>query len=102
MSGDTIIRGYVNIAGNHIEMDINRLNERMNYPLSLLYRTGPAEFNISMRALCKKKGGKLNENELIVNGSPVEVNSEKDVFDALGLVYQDPSHRTKYLEYARI
>lgn len=95
VSGDTIIRGFI----NGIEMDINRINDKMSYPLSLLYRTGPAKMNIAMRARAKSMDGKLNENELILHGEKVEVNSEEDVFRALGLVYQSPENRSGNLRY---
>ena len=80
MSGDTVIRGTC----DGIEMDINRLSEEMNYYLELVYRTGPREHNISMRALAKRLGGTLSEKELVVHGKNIKVNSEKDVYQALG------------------
>lgn len=95
MAGDTIIRGFC----NGIEMDINRLTENMNYFLALEYRTGPQEHNIAMRALAKKLHGSLSENELVVNGRNIRVTSEKDIYDALGVVYQDPQHRSKELKF---
>jgi CxxC motif-containing protein len=97
MAGDTIIRGFI----NGIEMDINRLSENMNYYLALEYRTGPSEHNIAMRALAKKLNGSLSENELVVEGRNIKVTSEKDIYDALGVVYQDPTKRTDNLQFTK-
>lgn len=97
MAGDSIIRGYC----DGIEMDINRLTEGMNYYLALEYRTGPMEHNLAMRSLAKKLYGSLSENELVVYGKNIRVTSEKDIYDALGVVYQEPTRRSKVLKFTK-
>lgn len=97
MAGDNIIRGVC----DGIEMDINRLSERMNYYLALEYRTGPFEHNIAMRRLAQARHGSLSENELIVEGRNIRVTSERDIYDALGVEYQEPENRSEHLKYVQ-
>lgn len=97
MAGDSIIRGFC----DGIEMDINRLTEGMNYYLALEYRTGPMEHNVAMRSLAKKLYGSLSENELVVYGHNMKVSSEKDIYDALGVEYQEPEKRSRELKYLK-
>ena len=94
MSGDTIIRGKC----DGIEMDINRLSEDMNYFLELNYRTGPQKHNIALRALAKKLNGSLSEKELVVEGQNIRVTSERDIYKALGVEYQEPKDRSADLK----
>lgn len=53
----------------------------------LLYLTGPFEFNIKIRAHAKGMGLKLNEKGLWRGEERVASETEKDIFDALGLLY---------------
>ncbi|XP_062435762.1 DNA polymerase lambda [Rhea pennata] len=75
------------------------------FACALLYFTGSAHFNRSMRALAKTKGMSLSEHALssaVVRGrGGVKVGSghilptptERDVFIQLGLPYREPSER---------
>ncbi|XP_068805933.1 DNA polymerase lambda isoform X2 [Struthio camelus] len=75
------------------------------FACALLYFTGSAHFNCSMRALAKTKGMSLSEHALssaVVRGpGGVKVGSghilptptERDVFVQLGLPYREPSER---------
>ncbi|XP_027623192.1 DNA polymerase lambda isoform X2 [Tupaia chinensis] len=72
---------------------------------ALLYFTGSAHFNRSMRALAKTKGMSLSEHALstAVNrnsrgvklgpGRALPTPTEKDVFSLLGLPYREPAER---------
>lgn len=94
ITGPALIRGDL----DGIPLDINRLAENMNYYLALEYRTGPMEHNVAMRRLAISKNGHLSENELIVEGKNIRVSSERDIYDALGVEYQDPTKRSENLK----
>ncbi|XP_044293103.1 DNA polymerase lambda isoform X2 [Varanus komodoensis] len=75
------------------------------FACALLYFTGSAHFNRSMRALAKTKGMSLSEHALstgvvrrpgglkAVPGLPLLTRTEKDVFMHLGLPYREPHER---------
>ncbi|XP_007909582.1 DNA polymerase lambda [Callorhinchus milii] len=71
---------------------------------ALLYFTGSAHFNRSMRALAKTKQMSLSEHSLnrdvlrsgatkISRGLPLSTPTERDVFQCLGLPYREPHER---------
>ena len=65
-----------------------------SYYSAILYFTGPAEFNKRMRRLAISMGYSLSEYGLTdENGKFIKVNSEKDIFDALGMEYIPPEKR---------
>jgi len=68
-----------------------------SYYAALLHLTGSGNFNRKMRLLAGNLGYKLNEYGLfkIKNGkmARVKVNSEKDIFDELGMDYIEPKDR---------
>ncbi|KAK4821517.1 hypothetical protein QYF61_021920, partial [Mycteria americana] len=75
------------------------------FACSLLYFTGSAHFNRSMRALAKTKGMRLSEHALstavvrgpggvkVASGRTLPTPTERDVFIQLGLPYREPSER---------
>ena len=67
------------------------------YWYTILYFTGSDVFNVSMRRHALTKGYSLSEHGLkrVREGVPVPpaMNSEKDIFDFLGLVYVKPEDR---------
>ncbi|KAM9064991.1 DNA polymerase lambda isoform 2-T3 [Sarcophilus harrisii] len=75
------------------------------FACALLYFTGSAYFNRSMRALAKTKGMSLSERSLytavvrdgrglkVGPGRALPTPTEKDVFRLLGLPYREPSER---------
>jgi DNA polymerase beta len=67
------------------------------YYYTLLYFTGSKQFNVAMRGYALKKGWSLNQNGLervnAIGPGPGVINSEKDIFDFLGLVYVKPENR---------
>ncbi|XP_068954876.1 DNA polymerase lambda isoform X2 [Petaurus breviceps papuanus] len=75
------------------------------FACALLYFTGSAYFNRSMRALAKTKGMSLSEHALstavvrdghgtkVGPGRALPTPTEKDVFRLLGLPYREPSER---------
>lgn len=69
-----------------------------SYYTALLYFTGPGEFNMRMRQLAISQNYMLNEYGLfVVEGKEkikrIKINSEKEVFDILGMEYLDPEKR---------
>lgn len=80
--------------------DIRRIDIRFipyeSYYTALLYFTGPAEFNKKMRRVAETMNYKLNEYGLYKNKSPNKsfiINSEKKIFDLLGMEYVSPEFR---------
>ncbi|XP_007938125.1 DNA polymerase lambda [Orycteropus afer afer] len=75
------------------------------FACALLYFTGSAHFNRSMRALAKTKGMSLSEHSLRMGvvrdthglkvgpGQVLPTPTEKDVFRLLGLPYREPAER---------
>jgi DNA polymerase/3'-5' exonuclease PolX len=67
------------------------------YWYTILYFTGSDVFNVSMRRHALTKGYSLSEHGLkrVRDGVPVPpaMNSEKDIFDFLGLAYVEPTSR---------
>lgn len=74
------------------------------FACALLYFTGSAHFNRSMRALAKTKHMSLSEHSLncavvrqrgvkLVVGTPLHTPTENDVFKQLGIPYREPRER---------
>lgn len=77
-------------------LDIRLVNLKSFFP-AYLYFTGSYEFNERMRGIAKKQKYKLNEYGLYKLDGDKEINiqiySEKDVFDILGMDYLEPKDR---------
>ena len=78
----------------HRRIDI-KVYEKSFFPFAILYFTGSAYFNRSMRLFAKKKGYHLSDKELSdrITGVKIPCNSEEDIFKALALKYQKPEER---------
>lgn len=74
------------------------------FACALMYFTGSAHFNRSMRALAKTKSMSLSEHSLnrgvvrrgnlkVHGGTPLPTLTEKDVFSLLGIPYREPHER---------
>ncbi|KAM4750023.1 DNA polymerase lambda [Anableps anableps] len=74
------------------------------FACSLMYFTGSAHFNRSMRALAKTKNMSLSEHSLnkdvvrqgnlkVHGGTPLPTPTEKDVFSLLGIPFRPPQER---------
>ncbi|GLD60942.1 DNA polymerase lambda [Lates japonicus] len=74
------------------------------FACALMYFTGSAHFNRSMRALAKTKKMSLSEHSLnkdvvrqgslkVYGGTPLSTLTEKDVFSLLGIPYREPHER---------
>lgn len=63
---------------------------------TILYFTGPADFNIKYRWMAKKRGMKLNEYGLFDRKTDAYIAgaTEQDIYDALKRPFRDPDQRT--------
>ncbi len=86
-----IIEGHTK---KYIKVDIFRTLPENRIPM-LTYSTGSKNFNIKMRSIAKRHGYMLNQMGLYRNGEevPVWLETEKDLFDALGMKYLEPHQR---------
>ena len=70
---------------------------KKEYPFAVLYFTGDAAFNVSMRHYCLGKGLSLSEHGIKdeKSGEFVDTNveNEKDIFEYIGLEYVEPQNR---------
>lgn len=91
---DTFYMGYCKFENNPIRRIDIRLMPLDSYYTALLYFTGPKQFNISMRKYAKKMGYHLSDRELTnIDGITFSINSEKNIFDILGIQYVEPRFR---------
>lgn len=84
-------KSYI-VDGVPIDIFIVRENE---YPYAMLHFTGPASYNIRIRALCKKNGLTLNQYGLFRGDKKLELNikTESDLQQYLGITVRSPSNR---------
>ena len=68
---------------------------RRSLPFAVLHFTGNADFNRRVRLMAKRKGCRLNDLGLTdAEGKLMELKSEEEIFQALGLQYLPPEQRT--------
>jgi DNA polymerase/3'-5' exonuclease PolX len=103
--GTTKYMGVSRLSKKHKGRRIDiRFVARNDYAPALLYFTGSKTFNQKMRAEALKKGYTINEygiyklkkkngNFIHKKGEKVDVKSEKDIFDLVGMEYLEPEER---------
>jgi DNA polymerase/3'-5' exonuclease PolX len=66
-----------------------------SYYSAILYFTGSGDFNAKMRNKAKQQGYTLNEYGLFYqdSGKKININSEKDIFEKIGMEYISPPNR---------
>jgi len=90
---ETKFMGLCKYKNNEIRrIDIRYVNIESFFP-AYLYFTGSYEFNERMRGIAKRQGYKLNEYGLYKQDKNIQIYSEKDVFDILGMNYLEPNER---------
>ena len=89
---DYVKTKYSFISNNYYIVDI-RFVDIEDYYTTLLHMTGSKLFNINLRKKAKLLGYKLNEYGLYKNDNKIKINSEKDIFEKLGLSYIKPNDR---------
>jgi DNA polymerase/3'-5' exonuclease PolX len=81
----------------YLDNPIRRLDIRLvpleSFFTAYLYFTGSYEFNERMRGIAKRQGYKLNEYGLYKDSKKIQIYSEQDVFDILGMKYLSPNER---------
>ncbi|XP_068901143.1 DNA polymerase beta-like [Tenebrio molitor] len=99
--GDTKFMGACRLDGDSVtrRLDI-RLTPFDQYYCAVLYFTGSDMFNKEMRAHALEMGFTLNEYSLRpvgstgVPGEPVEIHSEREIFECIGYPYKSPEERS--------
>ncbi len=78
--------------GSVVQIDIFASD---NIPVALMHYTGSKMFNIKTRAAAKKKGYKINQYGVFATktNKKMDIRSEKDIFDLLGIKYLQPHER---------
>lgn len=97
--GPTKFMGIFRLSELHNGHRIDiRLIESGQYGAALMYFTGSQRFNILMRQRAIELGMTLNEYGLFyTDGTPIPVNTEEDIFNALRVAPIPPVQRTKTL-----
>ena len=85
--------GFCKYLNNPIRRIDIRLLPLQSFFTGYLYFTGSYEFNERMRGIAKRQGYKLNEYGLYKGNKFIQIYSEKDVFDILGMKYLNPEER---------
>ena len=89
--------GYCKLGSNPIRRIDIRYIPFDSYSTAILYFTGSGPFNKKMRRLAEQLGYLLNEYGLYkldgLKKIRIRIESEKDVFDELGMEYLEPSQR---------
>lgn len=95
-SGDKLIRM---IAPSGVQFDLYSVSDSSFYCM-MAYLTGPSEYNIGMRAIARRKGYKLNQDNLIKlgTGEQIEIDSEEKLFNLLGCSYIEPRDRISFYD----
>ena len=77
---------------NGVQVDLY-ITTPQSFGATLLYATGPKAFNLRMRAKAKDRGWKLSRWGLWDGDELLEGESEKAIFDKLGMPYLKPENR---------
>ncbi len=88
--------GYCKFNNKIYRIDI-RFFDNVSYPSALLYFTGPKELNTLMRRKAKALGLLLNEYGLYKNKKRLNMKTEKDIFDELGMKYLKENERSNFI-----
>jgi hypothetical protein len=93
--GNVTEKGSEQVSANikGVKVDVIFSNEE-EWPTQLLYLTGPAGSNIGKRKIAKDKGWRLSQHGLFdAQGKRMNIKTEKDVYDKLGIDYRSPEQR---------
>lgn len=93
--------GFCKYKNNPVRRIDIRMIPYKSLPTAMLYFTGPYELNQVMRSAAKKRNMLLNEYGLYTLGeeeirTPLKIESEKDVFEILGMKYLTPEERENF------
>ena len=93
-SGNSVIKAFVPCQNGLFQVDFYRAKPS-TFGIHLLVRTGSAEHNMWLAAYAISKGMRIRYSSegLLKEGSVIAGETEKGVFEALGLPYPLPSER---------
>jgi DNA polymerase beta len=90
---------YMGLCKLNLNKPVRRIDIRFmsqeSYYTAILYFTGSGAFNRRMRSVAQSLGYILNEYNLkkVSDKSIINIDSEKDIFEALNMEYQIPANR---------
>jgi DNA polymerase (family 10) len=91
--GSRVIKAFLPCQNGLFRVDFYRAKPS-TFGIHLLVRTGSADHNVWIAGYAISKGMRIKYSEgLIKEGSVVAGETEKEVFEALGLPYPSPSER---------
>ena len=90
--GKKRVRVLIKTDEGSLEGDI-RIVKSEHVPAAMMYFTGSKNLNIRMRGIAKSKGMQLNEYGIKKDGELITFNSEKEIFEFLGMNYISPENR---------
>ena len=92
-SGNSVIKAQLPIQNGLFQVDFYRA-QPSNFGIHLLIRTGSAEHNMWLAGCAISKGMRIKYSEgLLKEGNVIAGETEKGVFEALGLPYPLPPER---------
>ena len=92
-SGNSVIKAYVPCQNGFFQVDFYRAKPS-TFGIHLLVRTGSADHNVWLAGYAISKGMRIRYSEgLIKEGRVIAGETEKGVFEALGLPYSSPPER---------
>ena len=92
-SGNSVIKAFVHCENGFFQVDFYRAKPS-TFGIRMLVRTGSADHNVWLAGYAISKGMRIKYSEgLIKEGSVIAGETEKGVFEALGLPYPLPSER---------
>jgi len=80
------------LTKDNIQVDVKIVDES-SYGAALMYFTGSKEHNIKLRQLAIKNGLKLNEYGIFKGEKRIAGKTEKEMYEAIGLLYIEPELR---------
>jgi DNA polymerase (family 10) len=92
-AGNSVIKAFVPCKNGLFQVDFYRAKQS-NFGIHLLVRTGSAEHNMWLAGYAISKGMRIRYSEgLLKEGKVIAGETEKEVFEALGLPYPAPNER---------
>lgn len=77
----------------HVRLDIEFVTKEEEWGPALVYFTGSKDLQVTLRTEAKKRGLSLNQHGLFDGARRLPYNTEREVFEALGMEYLPPEKR---------
>lgn len=91
--GEKLKKYVLKIKTKNVKVDFFICHDPNTFIAMTLFSTGSSALNIKMRMLAKRKNLKLNQLGLFKGDKRLNLRTEKDFFDALGMKYLEPEQR---------